>query len=188
MNKKVKFYLILFVSLSIGLFIGYLIATYAIKTTFDKENSITTFYLIRHAEKDRSNPNEKNPNLTSKGLARANHWAKYFDSIPLNSIYTTSYKRTMQTIDPVSRKKNIEPKIYSPNKINIQNFIKTNYGKNILISGHSNTTPDMVNRLINEKKYEDMLDSDNKSLYVVKLIDSSINVEVRSISFKSKNQ
>ena len=46
----------------------------------------------------------------------------------------------------------------------------------------------MVNRLINEKKYEDMLDSDNKSLYVVKLIDSSINVEVRSISFKSKNQ
>ncbi len=94
----------------------------------------------------------------------------------------------MQTIAPVSRKKNIEPKIYSPNKINIQNFIKTNYGKNILISGHSNTTPDMVNRLINEKKYEDMLESDNKSLYVVKFIDSSINVEVRSISFKSKNQ
>ena len=186
MNKKVKFYLLLPVSLAIGLFIGYLIATYAIKTTSNKKNSITTFYLIRHAEKDRSNPDEKNPNLTSKGLERANHWAKYFDSIPLNSIYTTSYKRTMQTIDPVSRKKNIEPKIYSPNKINIPNFIETNYGKNILISGHSNTTPDMVNRLIDEKKYEDMLDTDNKSLYVVKLIDSTASVEVRSIDYKVK--
>ena len=127
MNKKVKFYLLLPVSLAIGLFIGYLIATYAIKITSNKKNSITTFYLIRHAEKDRSNPDEKNPNLTSKGLERANHWAKYFDSIPLNSIYTTSYKRTMQTIDPVSRKKNIEPKIYSPNKINIPNFFKFKY-------------------------------------------------------------
>ena len=92
----------------------------------------------------------------------------------------------MQTIDPVSRKKNIEPKIYSPNKINIPNFIETNYGKNILISGHSNTTPDMVNRLIEEKKYEDMLDTDNKSLYVVKLIDSTASVEVRSIDYKVK--
>ena len=92
----------------------------------------------------------------------------------------------MQTIDPVSREKNIEPKIYSPNKINIQNFIETNYGKNILISGHSNTTPDMVNRLIDEKKYEDMLDTDNKSLYVVKLIDSTASVEVRSIDYKVK--
>ena len=92
----------------------------------------------------------------------------------------------MQTIDPVSRKKNIEPKIYSPNKINIQNFIETNYGKNILISGHSNTTPDMVNRLIDEKKYEDMLDTDNKSLYVVKLIDSTASVEVRSIDYEVK--
>ena len=92
----------------------------------------------------------------------------------------------MQTIDQVSRKKNIEPKIYSPNKINIKNFIETNYGKNILISGHSNTTPDMVNRLIDEKKYEDMLDTDNKSLYVVKLIDSTASVEVRSIDYKVK--
>ena len=186
MNQKVKFYIVPFMSLAVGLFIGYLIVTYATKISSDKKNCITTFYLIRHAEKDRSDPNEKNPSLTSEGEARANHWAKYFDTIPLNSIYTTSYKRTIQTIDPVSRKKKIEPKIYSPDKINIQDFIKTNYGKNLLISGHSNTTPSMVNRLINEKKYEDMLETDNKSLFVVKLIDSTASVEVRSVDFKAK--
>ena len=157
------------------------------KMTSDKKNKITIFYLIRHAEKDRSNPDQQNPNLTSKGLDRAKHWAKYFDSIPLNSIYTTSYKRTMQTIAPVSKEKKIKPEIYSPNKINIQKFIKTNYGKKVLISGHSNTTPDMVNRLINEKRYTDMLDSDNRSLYVVKFIDSNINVEVRSVYLKKIN-
>jgi len=141
----------------------------------------TTFYLIRHAEKDRSNPAEKNPNLTEKGVDRARLWARYFDSIPLTYIYTTSYNRTKQTIAPVSNAKNIIPKTYSPNEINIQEFIKSNYGKNVLISGHSNTTPAMVNKLINEQKFSNMLDSDNKSLFVVKLIDSNMNVEVRSV-------
>ena len=71
MNKKVKFYLLLSVSLAIGLFIGYLIATYAIKITSNKKNSITTFYLIRHAEKDRSNPDEKNPKLIGQNILTA---------------------------------------------------------------------------------------------------------------------
>jgi len=156
------------------------------KITSNKKNKTTIFYLIRHAEKDRSNPNDQNPNLTMKGMDRARHWKKYFDSIPLNSIYTTSYKRTKQTIAPISKAKKIKPKIYSPNKINIQDFIETNYGKNVLISGHSNTTPNMVNRLINEKRYTDMLDSDNKSLFVVKFIDSDINVEVRSVYLENE--
>ena len=50
-----------------------------------------------------------------------------------------------------------------------------------MISGHSNTTPEMVNKLINEQKFSQMLDSDNESLFIVKIIDSDINVEVRSV-------
>jgi len=156
------------------------------KVTSVTKNKSTTFYLIRHAEKDRSNLDEQNPNLTTKGMDRAKHWALYFDSIPLNSIYTTSYNRTKQTITPVSNIKKIKPQIYLPNKINIQEFIKSNYGKNVLISGHSNTTPAMVNKLINEQKFSDMLDSDNESLFIVKIIDSDINVEVRSVPLENQ--
>ena len=119
-------------------------------------------------------------------MNRAQNWAKYFDSIPINSIYTTSFNRTKQTINPVSNIKNITPKIYSPNKIDIQNFIKTNQGKNVLISGHSNTTPEMVNKLINQPKFQDMLDSDNKSLFVVQIIDTKVSVEVRSVSISNQ--
>ena len=156
------------------------------KTHLNKKSETTTFYLIRHAEKDRSNPSEQTPNLTLKGLNRAQNWAKYFDSIPINSIYTTSFNRTKQTIIPVSKLKDITPKIYSPNKIDIQNFIKTNRGKNVLISGHSNTTPEMVNKLINQPKFQDMLDSDNKSLFVVQIIDTEVSVEVRSVSISNQ--
>ena len=146
-----------------------------------QETKSTTFYLIRHAEKDRSNPKDQNPNLTPNGLKRAKHWSSYFDTIPLNSVYTTDFNRTKQTILPVCNLKNITPEIYSPNNINIQEFIKKNKGKNVLISGHSNTTPAMVNKLINKQEFDDMSDSDNKSLFVVKIINSDISFEVRSV-------
>ena len=41
----------------------------------DKDTSI--FYLIRHAEKDRSDKTNRNPNLIEKGKQRAENWAKH---------------------------------------------------------------------------------------------------------------
>ena len=149
----------------------------------DKQKE-TIFYLIRHAEKDRSNSENKDPILTSDGIKRANHWASYFDTIQLNSIYTTDYIRTKQTIFPVSKLKQITPKIYSVDELDINQFIRSNHGKRVLISGHSNTTPAMVNKLIGESKYSDMSDSDNKSLYVVNIINSKVKVQIRSVSLK----
>ena len=149
----------------------------------DKQKE-TIFYLIRHAEKDRSDPDNNDPILTSDGIKRANHWASYFDTIQLNSIYTTDYIRTKQTIFPVSKLKQITPKIYSVDELDINQFIRSNHGKRVLISGHSNTTPAMVNKLIGESKYSDMSDSDNKSLYVVNIINSKVKVQIRSVSLK----
>ena len=59
-----------------------------------------------------------------------------------------------------------------------------NNGKRVLISGHSNTTPTMVNKLIGKSKYSDMSDSDNKSLFIVNILNSNAEVEIRSVSLK----
>ena len=60
----------------------------------------------------------------------------------------------------------------------------SNNGKRVLISGHSNTTPTMVNKLIGESKYSDMSDTDNKSLFIVNILNSKAEVEIRSVSLK----
>ena len=65
----------------------------------------------------------------------------------------------------------------------------SNNGKRVLISGHSNTTPTMVNKLIGESKYSDMSDTDNKSLFcIISLLfwftNSKAEVEIRSVSLK----
>ena len=49
----------------------------------------------------------------------------------------------------------------------VEKFIAKNKGKNIVIVGHSNTTPELVNRLLGEKKYEEIPDTDNNDLFIV---------------------
>jgi len=132
--------------------------------------TVSTFYFIRHAEKDRSNLEDTNPELNQDGLGRAVRWAEVFDPIALDEIYTTDYQRTSMTAAPTSVKKDIEVKYYSPEDVNIKQFIQDHKGKNVLVVGHANSTPSFVNKIIGEEKYEAMGDYDNSSFFIVRFI------------------
>jgi len=56
-----------------------------------QENEITTYYFIRHAEKDRSYTTNKNPYLTEKGKNRAENWSTVFENVDFDLIYSTKY-------------------------------------------------------------------------------------------------
>ncbi len=43
---------------------------------FGLAQDITTYYLIRHAEKERTNPSNRDPHLTAIGQERAENWQK----------------------------------------------------------------------------------------------------------------
>lgn len=140
------------------------------------EKTETTFYLIRHAEKDRSNPSDKNPSLTEKGMTRAENWAVYFKDIDLDAVYSTTYKRTMQTAQPTAESKGLKIINYDPRTLYNEALAKETFGKTVLIVGHSNTTPAFTNQIIKKNSvkstdiapYEPMDDSDNATLYMVK--------------------
>ncbi len=133
---------------------------------------ISTFYLIRHAEKDRTDPANKDPELNQDGLGRAIKWAEVFEPIDLDIIYSTNYERTSMTAAPTSVKKNIDVTYYDPSEIDIEALKAESLSKNVLIVGHSNTTPAMVNKLLGFEKYEAMDDTDNGSLFIVRFVDS----------------
>ncbi|MBC2840747.1 histidine phosphatase family protein [Robiginitalea sp. SC105] len=133
---------------------------------------VTTFYLIRHAEKDRSNPEDIDPELTQKGLGRAMHWAEILNDVPLDAIYTTDFERTSMTAAPAAVKQDITVQYYDPQTLDVEAFKTENRGGNVLVVGHSNTTPELVNRLLGETRYPAMDDSDNGSLFIVQLVGS----------------
>lgn len=135
------------------------------------KDEVTTFYFIRHAEKDRSNASEENPHLTQKGLERAEKWSTILGNVQFEAVYSSNYHRTIETVQPTADKNNLEISIYNPNAIDSEAFIKNNEGKNVLIVGHSNTIPAFVNAVIGQEKYADIDDSNNGNLYIVTIID-----------------
>ncbi|REG87971.1 SixA phosphatase family protein [Winogradskyella sediminis] len=132
-----------------------------------KHGESSTYYLIRHAEKDRTDPSNHNPNLTDVGLKRAENWAKYFKDIKFDAVYSSDYNRTKQTALPTANANNLEIQIYNPSNLQVETFINNTKGQTVLIVGHSNTTPKFTNELLGEKKYEDMADNFNGGLYIV---------------------
>ncbi|SHI93846.1 SixA phosphatase family protein [Pseudozobellia thermophila] len=134
------------------------------------EPSVSTFYFIRHAEKDRSNPEDPDPELNQSGLGRAMHWAEILDEVELDAIYSTDYQRTSMTAAPTSVKRDIDVIYYEPQTIDVEQFKKDNLNKTVLVVGHSNTTPQFVNHMIGEDKYFEMDDTDNGSLFIVTIV------------------
>jgi broad specificity phosphatase PhoE len=127
----------------------------------------TTYYLIRHAEKVRTDATNRNPNLNETGKERATNWGTYFKNIDLDAVYTTDYNRTQQTASPTAKNKNLPIQKYDPRKMYTEDFAVATKGKTVLIVGHSNTTPVFVNKILGEEKYENMNDTDNASVYIV---------------------
>lgn len=145
-------------------------------------DEVTTFYFIRHAEKDRSNPSERNPHLMQKGLERAEKWSSILGNVRFDAVYSTNYHRTIETAQPTANKNNLEITKYDPNAVDSESFIKNNQGKNVLIVGHSNTIPAFVNAVIGQEKYKDIDDSQNGNLYIVTIINGQIADQLLTIN------
>ncbi|WP_026933946.1 SixA phosphatase family protein [Christiangramia echinicola] len=136
-----------------------------------EQEPVSTYYLIRHAEKDRSDSSNRNPNLKKEGLERAKKWAEVLKNIDLDAVYSTDYNRTMQTAKPLADLNKLNIIKYDASKLFDENFEKATKGKTVLVVGHSNTTPQFANAILGEKKYEDLDDSENGALLIVQIME-----------------
>jgi len=135
---------------------------------------MTTYYLIRHSEKDRTDPTEKDPELNSEGIARAQNWATILKDVPFNAIYSTNYKRTKATEQPIADSKNLQIETYDPEDMYNADFQEKTKGKSVLIVGHSNTTPAFANAIYGNGNYPDLPDDENGALFIVSVSPSNL--------------
>ena len=141
-------------------------------STLTYAQEATTFILVRHAEK--ASDGTSDPALTKEGVARANNILSIFRQAEISSIYSTNYKRTIMTVEPLTEAKKTEIAIYDPK--NLKEFslklIKDNAGGTVVISGHSNTTPTLANLLLGEEKFKQFDDSDYGNMLIITTSDS----------------
>lgn len=128
---------------------------------------MTQYYFIRHAEKNTTNAQEKDPLLTEQGINRAKNWAKVLKEIPFDLIYSSDYKRTKSTAQVIADSQKKEVQLYDPNKLNDEDFQENAKGKTVLVVGHSNTNPQFVNLILGQEKYQDLSEENYGSLFIV---------------------
>lgn len=151
-------------------FILLLIITFSLPSCAQEtENTseTSTFYFIRHAEKDRSDKENRNPNLTEQGILRAAKWSIVLENMKFDAVYSTDYNRTKQTAQPTAEKNGLELTMYDPRSLDGKAFLEVNKGKTVLVVGHSNTTPAFVNSVLGKDKYQDIDDNNNANLYII---------------------
>jgi 2,3-bisphosphoglycerate-dependent phosphoglycerate mutase len=140
--------------------------TFFLASGQDKENLITKVIVVRHAEK--ANDRTKNPSLSEEGQNRAKRLSAMLKDVIIDEAYSTSYKRTTQTLTPLSEAKNIEIKSYDAlNPTSVEQAVKNGSGKTIIVVGHSNTVPSLVNKLIKENKFSEMHEDDYGKMWVL---------------------
>ncbi|MFK7832542.1 MAG: histidine phosphatase family protein [Winogradskyella sp.] len=152
------------------------------KTENSNEDVIATYYLIRHAEKDRGDKINKDPHLIQVGRQRAKAWQKHFKDIKFDDVYSTDYNRTKETALPTAKANNLIIQLYDPFAIDMKAFMEKTKGKTVLIVGHSNTTPKFVNDLIGEEKYDDIQDFNNANLYKVVVTKEGVTSELSVVN------
>lgn len=121
-------------------------------------------FLIRHAEK--AEDGTRDPDLKEAGKLRAEKLVQVLGNYNISHIYSTNYKRTMQTATPLAKQLGLEIKTYDPSIQNVYKTILEEKG-NILVVGHSNTTYRMVNAIVNESKFPPIGENEYSNLFVI---------------------
>lgn len=118
-----------------------------------------TIYVVRHAEKAVA---ESDPPLSELGQQRANALAQLLAKAELKAIYSTPYKRTQETVQPLAEQLALELQTYRPGAAEEMAKRVIEQRETSLIVGHSNTVPALVRALgghsenLTEKDYGDL--------------------------------
>ena len=109
------------------------------------QTAATTVILVRHAERVLGDGDVP---LTDRGRERAAALARLLVDADVRSIITSEMIRTQQTAAPLAKQAKLEPQIIPAAKLDaIVERIRAAKGGTVLVVHHSNTVPQLVEKL-----------------------------------------
>lgn len=127
--------------------------------------SKTNLYFIRHAEEDGNTAS--NPHLSANGKKRVKLLGRYFSNKKLDTIFTTNLNKTSETAKGIATFQGVPIVYYNPFKMSFKTFFNQHKNSNSLIIGHSDTTPNFVNAIIDFPKYSQMMEDNYSDIYKI---------------------
>ena len=140
---------------------------------FFESQATTTIIFVRHAEKDLTQLD--NPGLSDQGRVRVAELTRQLidaDVVAgIDAIYSTSYRRNTETVQPLAKILNLEINYYNPteNEEVLENILDNHKGKIILVVAHSNTVPILIADLGASKNVPPIAEHEYDNIYIVSI-------------------
>ena len=141
---------------------------------FFESQATTTMIFVRHAEKALIPVDD--PGLSAEGEARAAELARQLvdaDVVAgIDAIYSTNFRRTIETAQPVADALGLDIRIYENQQDDeplVDAMVADNKGKIILVVGHSNTLPTMIAALGASKKVPPIAENEYDNIYIISI-------------------
>lgn len=140
---------------------------------FFESQATTTIIFVRHAEKEISNYDD--PELTAEGKMRVFELTRQLKDADvvagIDAIYSTAFKRNIQTAEPLANALGLNINIYEKNEYEdvLDEILDRFKGKIILVVGHSDTLPGLMAELGASKKVPNIADNEYDNIYIVSI-------------------
>jgi broad specificity phosphatase PhoE len=129
-----------------------------------------TVLLVRHADVDVPPPiGNPDPSLNTKGMIRAHELARVAEVAGVSAIFTSELKRTKETAAPLAARLQLaRPPSVVPDVTEFAASARAGlYGPVVLVVGHTNTVPPLIDALVSPQPSITIQGFDN--LFVVSL-------------------
>ena len=140
-----------------------------------------TVLVVRHAEKAATPADD--PPLTAEGQARAQALLVAVRDAHVGAIITTQFLRTRSTAEPAATALGIKPEVVATGGAthaqDVATAIRTHVGKTVLVVGHSNSVPAIIEAL-GAKRPPAICDSEYDNLFIVTIAADGTAGVVRS--------
>jgi len=140
---------------------------------FFESQVTTTVIFVRHAEKALAPADD--PGLSEAGKRRAAELARQLVDADVvagvDVIYSTSFRRTEETVQPVATALDIPITSYDAANTEtiMDEIVRAHKGKIILVVGHSNTVPALIGNMGASKKVPEIDENEYDNIYVVSI-------------------
>ena len=135
----------------------------AAQATAPGADEAVTVVLVRHAERLDDSPNSP---LNDVGRERVERLRALLADVDFTHVHSTNLTRTLDTARPIADDDGVELILYSPGELEeLAETIRATPGRH-LVSGHSNTTPRLVEALGGES-HGPIDDMEYDRLYVI---------------------
>jgi broad specificity phosphatase PhoE len=158
-----------------------LVALLALWGATAQAQETTTVLVVRHAEKEWE---EGDPPLSEVGWERADALLRLTEESGVSVLFGTQYKRTTQTLEPIAEQLALEILTHDAGDSEglAARILSEHAGRVVLVSGHSNTVPEIVAAL-GAPEPDPIDDAEYDNLYVVSVSAGGDEATVLRIHF-----